>query len=207
MITCGPGCLGHHRGALTVCVTRPQIPSTCHRQKLMIHTFTDPRGHTHTHSHTHTQRLAEDNCQGSSPARLHPPLSPREGTSEQGSECRVGPLRSGRSLKEACGREGFSGRGNALLEVLNINGKAFSLPCRAAERLSFIFHYLSRHKRKDNVKETCNRNISRKGEPKQLQSNPWQGRCLWNILFETKQWNIKHQVKTQIWYLWCGKKT
>lgn len=48
-------------------------------------------------------------------------------------------------MKEACGREWFSGRGSALLEVLDINGKAFSLPRRAAKWLSFIFDYLSHH--------------------------------------------------------------
>lgn len=39
-------------------------------------------------------------------------------------------------MKEACGREGFSGRGSALLEVFDINGKAFSA---TREWLSFYF--------------------------------------------------------------------
>lgn len=42
----------------------------------MIHTFTDPRGHTQTQIRTYTERLAENNCLGSNPACLHPPLSP-----------------------------------------------------------------------------------------------------------------------------------
>lgn len=112
----------------------------------MIHTFTDPRGHTQTQIHTLTHRKVSRKQSLGFKSSPSPPASlTRAGTSEQGSACRVGPLRSGRSLKEACGGEGFSGRGSALLEVLDSNGKAFSLPRRAAEWLSFIFYYLSHH--------------------------------------------------------------
>lgn len=137
---------------------------------------------THTNTNTHIHRKVSWKQLLGFKSSLSPPASlTRAGTSEQGSACRVGPERSGRPLKEACGREGFSGRGSALLEVLDIIGKAFSLPRSAAEQSRAAFLYLFLlipSQRKDSVKETCNRNISRKGGPKQLQSNPWRGRCL-----------------------------
>lgn len=101
---------------------------------------------THTNTNTHIHRKVSWKQLLGFKSSLSPPTSlTRAGTSEQGSACRVGPERSGWALKEACGREGFSGRGSALLEVLDIIGKAFSLPCSAAEQLSFIFLYLSHH--------------------------------------------------------------
>lgn len=42
-------------------------------------------------------------------------------------------LRGVGSLEEVWDREGFTGRGSALLEVLDINGKAVSVPCRTTE--------------------------------------------------------------------------
>lgn len=70
----------------------------------------------------------------------------------------------------------FTGRGSALLEVWDINGNAFSVQQQAAEELFFIFLFLSPPQRKDSVKGTSTRNVSRKGWPNQLQSSP-QGRC------------------------------
>lgn len=86
-----------------------------------------------THEYTHTERLAENNCSGSSPARFHPPLSPGWERRSRGRHAGGEALQSGQSLEEACGGEGFTGRGSALLEGLDINGKAFSVPRRAAE--------------------------------------------------------------------------
>lgn len=154
---CGPRCLDHHH--------------YCQRQ-MTLNTGNISSAETHdshfyrptwTHIHTHTERLAENNCSGSSPARLRPPLSPGREHRSRGRHAGVGPLRSGRSLKEACGREGFSGRGSALLEVLDINGKAFSLPRRAAEWLFLYLPLLIPPQRKDNVKETCSREYFQEG--------------------------------------------
>ncbi len=106
-------------------------------------TWTQTQTHTHTHTHTHTQKGCRKQLLGfkSSPA---PPASlTRAGTSEQGSACR------GRTVAEWPVFEGglwlgrVSGRGSALLEVLDTSGKAFSLPRSEAEWLSFIFLSLS----------------------------------------------------------------
>lgn len=79
--------------------------------------------HLQTYVDTDTRKVRWRQLAGSNPALLHPPLT-REGTSEQGSVCWVGPLWTGRSLKEACGREGLLGRGSALVEVSEISWKA-----------------------------------------------------------------------------------
>lgn len=94
------------------------------------------------------KRLAENNCLGSSPAQFQPPFSPGWERRSRGRHVAGEALRSGRSLEEACGGEEFTGRGSALLEVLDINGKAFSVPHRAAEEPTFISLFLSHHRGK-----------------------------------------------------------
>ena len=141
----------------------------------MIHTFTHPRGHTHTH----TERLAEDNCLGSSPARLHPPLSPGEGTSEQGSACWVGPVAERPVFEGGLWRGRVFGKGKRSAGSFKYQWKRLSLSATQGSRVTFLYlPPLSPPQRKDNVKETCNRNISRKGRPKQLQSYPRKGKML-----------------------------
>lgn len=135
--------------------------------------------HTNTNTHTHVERLPENNCLGSVPAQLHPPLSPGREHRGRGRHAGVGPSRSGRSLKEAGDREGFSGRGSALLEVLDTNGKAFSLPCRVAEWLSFIFLYVS-HNRKTMSKKHVARIFPGRGSRNNCNPVPEEEDVLWN---------------------------
>lgn len=65
--------------------------------------------------------------------------------------------------------------------------------CHAEQRsgFSFIFLYLSHHNGKTMSKKHVAGNIFRKGQPKQLQSNP-----LKRKMFETRQLNIMYRVKT-----------
>lgn len=77
-------------------------------------------------------------------------------------------------------REGFSGRGSALLEVLDINGKGFLFATQGSKVAFLYLPLLIPAQWNNNVKETCNRNISRKAQSKQLQSNLRRGICLLN---------------------------
>ncbi|TNN76872.1 hypothetical protein EYF80_012925 [Liparis tanakae] len=73
--------------------------------------------------------------QGSALIRLFGANELQRLTAEEGRNIGAGvgmPGRSGQSLKDACGGEW--GKGSALLEVLDINGKAFLLPHWAERR-------------------------------------------------------------------------
>lgn len=82
-------------------------------------------------------------------------------------------LRGVGSLEEAWDREGFTGRGSALLEVLDINGKAVSVPCRTAEYLSFIFLLLSTHKGKTMSKKHAPGIFPGRDSLQYYYSSPW----------------------------------
>lgn len=156
-------CLDHHYCLCNMTLNTRNISSAANHDSH----FNRPTW-THTNTNTHIRRKVSWKQLLGFKSSLSPPTSlTRAGTSEQGSACQVGPEQSGHPLKEAYGREGFSGRGSALLEVLDIIGKTFSLPCSKAA--FFYLPLLIPSQRKDSVKDTCNRNISRIGGPKQLQ--------------------------------------
>lgn len=126
--------------------------------------------HAHTKTHSKAQRQLR---RRQLPELKSSPAPPASLTTvemqEQGSACRGGLLLRSWSLKEACGKEGFSGRGSALLEVLDISGKPFF----AMHGSRFLYPaVLFQYQRKDGVKETCNRITFRKGQGKQPQCNP-----------------------------------
>ena len=87
-------------------------------------------------AHINAKRLAENNCLGSNPAQFQLPFSPGWECRSRGRHVAGEALRSGRSLEEACGGEEFTGKGSALLEVLDINGKAFSVLCHTGQQRS-----------------------------------------------------------------------
>lgn len=85
---------------------------------------------------THTQRLAANNCLGSSPPWFHPPHSPGWEHWSRGAE--------GNSLAKwpvfwgGLWWKAFTGKGSALLEVWDINGNAFSVQQQAAGAFLYL---------------------------------------------------------------------
>lgn len=142
-----------------------------------------------THVHGHAQRLAANNCWGSSPPWFHPPHSPEWEHWSRGQHAAGESLAQPPVFWGGLWWKRFTGRGSALLEVWDINGNAFSVQQQAAEELFFIFLDLSHPQRKGSVKETHTRNISRKGGPEQLQSYPQ--RC-------SKPGNVTYQFKSMV---------
>lgn len=64
------------------------------------------------------------------------------------------------------------GKGKCSAGSFGYHWKGF-LSAMQRSRAAFLYlPLLIQSQRKDSVKDTCNRNISRKGGPKQLQSNP-----------------------------------
>lgn len=124
-----------HKNVNKTC-TRSMWPSVCHMtlntssmSPAESHEFTYPWGLTQIHTH---RKLAENNCLGLKSSLVPPASLTGVRRSEQGLVCR-GKQAEWLVLEEACGRDGFTERGGALLEVLDVSGKAFSAPWRAAE--------------------------------------------------------------------------
>lgn len=141
----------------------------------MFHTFTDPRGHTQIHTH---RKVSRKQLLGFKSSSVPPASLTRVGTLEQGSACRGRRVAEWSVFGGGLWRGRVYGKGKCSAGRFGYQWKGF-LCATQGSRLAFLYlPLLIPPQRKGNVKETCTRNISRKGQSKQLQSNPWRGRCL-----------------------------